>query len=77
MNLTGIHKDVGLIPGLAQWVAMSCGVGRQLQPQFHPLVWEPPCAAGGAKKKKNPGGLWRVVSRGCGGEVIGICSTNR
>ena len=52
MNPTGIHKDVGLIPGLAQWVAMSCGVGRQLQPQFHPLVWEPPCAAGGAKKKK-------------------------
>ena len=20
MNLTGIHKDAGLIPGLAQWV---------------------------------------------------------
>ena len=32
MNLTGIHKDVGLMPGLTQWVGVSgivrsCGVG--------------------------------------------------
>lgn len=35
MNLTSIHKDMSLIPGLGLWfkgssIAMSCGVGWQL-----------------------------------------------
>ena len=40
-NLNRNHEVAGPIPGLAQWVndpgvAMSCGVGRQLQLQFDP-----------------------------------------
>ena len=40
-NWTSIHEDSNLTPGLAQWVkgsgvAMSCGVGQQLQLQFDP-----------------------------------------
>ena len=42
VNPTGIHEVAVLTPGLDQWmgesgVAMSCGVGRQLQLGFGPL----------------------------------------
>ena len=40
-NPTRNHADAGSIPGLVQWVKglallVSCGVGWQLQLQFHP-----------------------------------------
>ena len=50
-NLTGIHEDVGLIPGLTQWVkgsgiadmaqiwcCCSCGIGWQVQLWFDPSL---------------------------------------
>ena len=39
MNLTIIHEDVDSIPGLTQWVGVSCGVAL-------PLAWELPYAVG-------------------------------
>ena len=66
-NPTSIHEDVSLIPGLAQWVAVSCGVGRRhgsdlallclwrksaATASIQPLAWELPFAMGVALKKK-------------------------
>ena len=46
-DLTSIHEDAGLIPGLAQCVAMSCGVGHRcgLDPVWLWLWWMPTAAA--------------------------------
>ena len=56
MNLTGIHADAGLIPGTAPWVKdpvllwLRCR--QAAAAPIRPLVWEPPCAAGAALKRK-------------------------
>ena len=64
-NLTRNHEVAGLIPGLAQWVTVSCGVGRRRGSDpsllwlwrrpvatalIGTLAWEPPYAAGAAQR---------------------------
>ena len=63
----GTMRFSGSIPGLAQWVAMSCGVGRRHSSDLallwlwhrpvataviRPLAWEPPYAVGVALKRQ-------------------------
>ena len=66
-NLTRNHEAVGSIPGLNQWAAVSCGIGRRCGSDLAllwlwcrpvavalsgPLAWEPPYAAGVVLKSK-------------------------
>ena len=65
-NLTSNHEVVGSIPSFAQYIAVSCGVGRRHSSDlallwlWHrpvaaaligPLAWEPPYAVGMALEK--------------------------
>ena len=55
-NLTGKHRDAGLIPGLTQWVedlALLCLWQRLAATALiRPLAWELPGASGVALKRQ-------------------------
>ena len=67
---TGIHKDMGSIPGLDQWVKdpVLLWLWRRLAATapIRPLAWEPQCAAPSVALKRTKGQKLKFGSSHCG-----------
>ena len=74
MNLTGIRKDISLIPGLAQWVKdlALLWVWRRLAvaAPIRPLPWEPPYAKGLALQRQKTKKRKRQAQRSHRGSTV-------
>ena len=57
MNPTGIHEEMGSIPGLAQWLRIQSCCDLWHSPAvaalIGPLAWELPYAVSAALKRRN------------------------